>query len=106
MKKYTFLGSVVSVLLAFSVISHARTYVQPQDPKPVQQTNQTVKTENTTPAEAARPEAGATLVEVVNAGPRSAKPEVLSGTILPAEIYSATAYSLRGRTASGQPVAR
>jgi 3D (Asp-Asp-Asp) domain-containing protein len=107
MKKYTFLGSVVGVLLAFSVISYARTYVQPQDPKPVPQLNQTVNTQSTTPAEAARPEGSATLVEPVNSGPKSVTPQVLTGTvILPAEIYSATAYSLRGRTASGRPVAR
>ena len=107
MKKYTFLGSVVSVLLAFSVISYARTYVQPQDPKPVQQTNQTVSTQNTTPAEAARPEAAATLVEPVNANSKTTAPEVLTRTVtVPGEIYSATAYSLHGRTASGKPVAR
>jgi len=107
MKKSTLLGSVISVLLAFSVISYARTYVQPQDPKPVQQTNQTVSTQNTTPAEAARPEAAATLVEPVNANSKTTAPEVLTRTVtVPGEIYSATAYSLRGRTASGKPVAR
>jgi 3D (Asp-Asp-Asp) domain-containing protein len=106
MKKSTLLGSVISVLLAFSVISYARTYVQPQDPKPVQQTKQTVNTQSTT-AEAARPETAATLVEPVNADSKKTAPEVLTGTVtLPGEIYSATAYSLRGRTASGKPVAR
>src|SRR4029077_1756034 len=84
-----------------------RTYVQPQDPKPVQQTNQTVNTRSTTPAEAARPEAAATLVEPVNDDPKNTAPELLTRTVtVPGEIYSATAYSLRGRTASGQPVAR
>jgi 3D (Asp-Asp-Asp) domain-containing protein len=107
MKKSTLLGSVISVLLAFSVISYARTYVQPQDPKPVQQTNQTVSKQSTTPAEAARPEAAATLVEPVNANSKTTAPEVLTRTVtVPGEIYSATAYSLRGRTASGKPVAR
>ncbi|HEX3231954.1 MAG TPA: 3D domain-containing protein [Pyrinomonadaceae bacterium] len=107
MKKSTFLGSVVSVLLTFSVISYARTYVRPQDPKPVQQTNQTVNTQSTNAAEAARPEAAATLVEPVNADSKNTAPEVLTRTVvLPGEIYSATAYSLRGRTASGKPVAR
>ena len=107
-KKSTFLGSVISVLLAFSVISYARTYVQPQDPKPVPQTNQTVIKESTTPAEAARPEAAATLIEPVKADSKNTAPEVLIRTVppLPGEIYSATAYSLRGRTASGKPVAR
>jgi 3D (Asp-Asp-Asp) domain-containing protein len=107
MKKSTLLGSVISVLLAFSVISYARTYVQPQDPKPVPQKNQTVNTQSTTPAEAARPEASATLVEPVNADSKNAAPEALTRTVaLPGEIYSATAYSLRGRTASGKPVTR
>lgn len=107
MKKSTFLGSVVSVLLAFSVISYARTYVQQQDPKPVQQTNQTVNTQSTNPADAIKPKTAATLVEPVNADPKGTTPDVLTGNVtLPAEIYSATAYSLRGRTASGKPVAR
>jgi len=92
MKKSTLLGSVISVLLAFSVISYARTYVQPQDPKPVQQTNQTLNSQSTTTAEAARPEAAATLVEPVTASSKPAAPEVFTGTVtLPAEIYSATA---------------
>ncbi len=113
MKKSTLLGSVVSVLLAFSVISYAQTYVQQQDPKPVQQTNQTVTTQSTTPAEAIKPETSTApasdsrivLTEPVNASATAIN--VLSEkATLPAEIYSATAYSLRGRTASGRPVAR
>jgi 3D (Asp-Asp-Asp) domain-containing protein len=115
MKKSTFLGSVVSVLLAFSVISHARTYVQQQDPKSVQQTNQTVNPQNPTPAEAIKPEISVTsnndfrvvVTNPVNAGATSTSPNASTGNItLPAEIYSATAYSLRGRTASGKPVTR
>ena len=110
MKKPTTLGSVVSVLLAFSVISYARTYVQQQDPKPVQQTNQTVNTQSTTPAEATRPETPATQPNdsrAVVSEPVNTSSDVLFGDVtLPAEIYSATAYSLRGRTASGKPVAR
>jgi 3D (Asp-Asp-Asp) domain-containing protein len=112
MKKYTFLGSVVSVLLAFSVISYARTYVQ--DPKPVQQTNPTVKLQSSTPAEPTKPETSVTqdtdsreFVSESASASTSSSPAVLPATItLPAEIYSATAYSLRGRTASGKPVAR
>jgi 3D (Asp-Asp-Asp) domain-containing protein len=112
MKKPTLLGSVVSVLLAFSVISHARTYVQQQSPKPVQQTNQTVSNQANTPAEATRPEtpvAASTVTgapEIAPAGARTSAPSLSPGTVLPGEIYSATAYSLRGRTASGRPVAR
>ena len=114
MKKPTHLGSVVSVLLAFSVISYARTYVQQQDPKPVQQTNQTVNNQTNTPAEATKPEIS-TVSKPETGGPTVTAPAVtgantspaLSGSVtLPGEIYSATAYSLRGRTASGKPVAR
>src|ERR1044071_3642822 len=112
MKKSTFLGSVVSVLLAFSVISYARTYVQ-QDPKPVQQTNQTVNTQSNAPAEAAKPETSATQLidskpatESANPGATTSPNVVTGNVVLPGEIYSATAYSLRGRTASGRPVAR
>jgi 3D (Asp-Asp-Asp) domain-containing protein len=111
MKKYTFLGSVVSVLLAFSVISYARTYVQQQDPKPVQQTNQTVKTQNNAPAEATKPETLSTdsrpvVTEPVKAATSTSSEALLRTVTLPAETYSATAYSLRGRTASGKSVAR
>jgi 3D (Asp-Asp-Asp) domain-containing protein len=114
MKKSTLLGSVVSVLLAFSVISDAKTYVQQQDPKPTQQTNQTVNTQSTTPAEAIKPETSATqasdsrvgMTEPVKAGPDTSSDPSLGNVTLPAQTYSATAYSLRGRTASGKPVAR
>lgn len=107
MKKSTFLGSVVSVLLAFSVISHAQTYVQ-QDPKPAQQINQTT----VNPAVAAEQPADSktTLTE------SAAKPEpgvvspateaLVEKVAVSAESYTATAYSLRGRTASGRMVAR
>lgn len=114
MKKSTLLGSVVSALLAFSVISDARTSFREQDPKPVQQTNQTVNTQSTTAAEAAKPETSAAssvetrpvVIEPADAG-ANASSKVLPGTVtLPGETYSATAYSLRGRTASGKPVAR
>ena len=38
MKNSTLLGSAASVLLLFSVISYSRTYIQQQNPKPVQST--------------------------------------------------------------------
>jgi len=117
LKKSTFSGSVVSALLAFSVISDARTYTQQQDPKPVQQTNQTTtNVQANTPAELTKSETAATQAvtssstapasaPAANPGvsPSSEKPQVV---IVPAESYTATAYSLRGRTASGRAVAR
>jgi 3D (Asp-Asp-Asp) domain-containing protein len=108
MKKSTFIGSTVSVLLLFSVISYSRTYIQPQDPKPVQPSQQPVPQANTvvgaTGTEAK--EASATVpvdskvesAPVTSATVKSAEPVVLG--------YTATAYSLRGRTASGKPVTR
>lgn len=114
MKKSTFLGSVFSVLFAFSVISYAQAYVQQQDPKPVQPASQTANTPAVT-ADLTKPEpapqpsdskaalteaASKTEVGVVSEEPLAKK------LVVPSESYTATAYSLRGRTASGRPVAR
>jgi len=116
LKKSTFLGSVVSVLLAFSVISDARTYIQQQDPKSVQPTNQTTNVQSNTPTEltksettATEPNASAATAPVSETGTNagvSRSTEKPPAVIVPAESYTATAYSLRGRTASGKPVAR
>ncbi len=111
MKKSTFFGSTIGVLLLFSVISYSRTFVQQQDPKPVQTTQQPVSQANpatgTTEsselkdANAAVPaDSKAESDRVISAPAKSAEPVIL------AETYTATAYSLRGRTASGKPVAR
>jgi 3D (Asp-Asp-Asp) domain-containing protein len=118
----TFLGSALGVLLLFSVISYPRTFIQRQDPKPVQQTSQPVQTSDPqansaltpgpTSAESVKQESkasGPLAAEAAN-GPASAaipateKPvEIIAS---PAQTYTATAYSLRGRTASGRPVSR
>lgn len=117
MKKSTFLGSVVSVLLAFSVISYAQTYVQNQDPKPAQQINQTVAVP-TNSADVLK--SGTPATEPLDSKSAltesAAKPAAISSSssseALIAKVatqpasYTATAYSLRGRTASGKPVAR
>ena len=107
MKKSTFLGSAVSVLLLFSVIAYSRTYVQQQDPKPVQsaqppvvQANPVVTTEpaenkDSNSAVPVDPKATPMVPATKNAEP-----------VLLAQTYTATAYSLHGRTASGRPVAR
>ena len=110
MKKSTSIGSTVSVLLLFSVISYSRTYIQQQDPKPAQPIQQTVPQANpaATATETEAKEANAAVpvdskvepAPVTSATVKSAEPVVLG------ETYTATAYSLRGRTASGKPVAR
>ncbi len=112
MKNSTLLGSAASVLLLFSVISYSRTYIQQQDPKPVQ-LNQPLSSPANSAANNAAPNApaAATSSENTPVSPTTAatvvsseKPvEIIS---VPARAYTATAYSLRGRTASGRPVAR
>lgn len=136
MKRSTFLGSALSVLLVFSAISYAQSFVQQQDPKAAQQTAQPVQSSSqhssslpltSQPgAESAKQElrvAGPSAAEAVGpAGPAplsspvTEKAAVLSGPSKPlllAEIsaaapqtYTATAYCLRGRTASGRYVSR
>lgn len=105
MKNSTLLGSAASVLLAFSVISYARTDIQQQNPKPVQPspsqpnpalTAQTVVENETT-------EAPGTSKSTAEANSAVKPTQII---LTPAVTYTATAYSLRGRTASGKPVAR
>jgi 3D (Asp-Asp-Asp) domain-containing protein len=103
MKISTFLGSALGVLLVFSVFSYAKTFIQAQDPKPAvkqqpvpEVAGQIPETDESTP-EAEVPAAPITE----KAGGDSASPIAVE-----ASTYSATAYSLRGRTASGQYVTR
>src|SRR5205807_9640325 len=117
MKKSTFIGSTVGVLLLFSVISYSRTYIQQQDPKPVQPNQQTGLPANpatgTTPSTDAKDASSAvpadSTAESVTAAPAAKNIEPTAKNVEPVvlgETYTATAYSLRGRTASGKPVAR
>jgi len=114
MKNSTLLGSAASVLLAFSVISYSRTYVQQQDPKSVQQPNQTSNPQ-ANPALLANDSAvapkgspGSVTPDTRNTvdGAGLVKEKTIATVVLPAQTYTATAYSLRGRTASGKPAAR
>jgi 3D (Asp-Asp-Asp) domain-containing protein len=109
--KSTALGSAVSVLLVFSAISHAKTYIQ--DPKPVQPAQQQVQPANqqseSQPANTESKVSGTTVVEPATGSSRveKAAPSINDGDFeVAAETYTATAYSLRGRTASGMPVSR
>jgi 3D (Asp-Asp-Asp) domain-containing protein len=103
MKKSTFLGSAVSVLLLFSVISYSRSLIQQQNPKSQQQAT-LVSVPSATEATAAP--------ESLNTAPSTERPaEIAHDVSTPAEklasqLYMATAYSLRGRTASGTPAAQ
>jgi len=98
MKKSTFLGSAVSVLLLFSAISYSRTYIQQQNPKlnPVAQTPAQTSTDTVASKEAASVAASTERPREVATSITSAEEKGAA-----AETYTATAYSLRGRTATG-----
>ena len=113
MKNSTLLGSAASVLLLFSVISYSRTYIKQQDPKPAQSTQPANPPANSASTDGATKETAVAMSperEPAPATPATAasseKPVVVETIAAPARTYTATAYSLRGRTASGRPVAR
>ena len=116
-KRPTFLGSSLSVLLLFSVISYAQTFVQQQDPKAQQSTQSAQSNQNRPNVESST--AAESLKPGVAADESTSRPalEHINDNVLPPvisdekvalapEMYTATAYSLRGRTASGRPVSR
>jgi 3D (Asp-Asp-Asp) domain-containing protein len=96
MKKSTFLGSTLGVLLLFSVISYSQTLLQQQDPKVSQQSGQVVaqSTDAATKTDAAAPVTSAERSREVSVA-------VTVAEKVESDTYTATAYSLRGRTASG-----
>lgn len=127
MKSSTFLGSAFSVLLALSAISYSKTFVQ--DPKAAQQaqtpnqpssepigqtsaepTKQPAKvTEVSAATETSKAPAsltGAASAKSVVADNVDATPKAPANVAASSLTYTATAYSLRGRTASGKPVSR
>jgi 3D (Asp-Asp-Asp) domain-containing protein len=84
------LGSALGVLLLFSVISYAKSLIQSQNPK-------TAAPEKTLEV------AG----QIPDTAPEPVPAKVAEETPAnPFQMFSATAYSLRGRTASGQSVTR
>ena len=99
MKKSTFLGRAVSVLLLFSVISYSRTLIQQQNPKPNQQVAQAPAQTSTDTGTTTEPASVAVSTE----RPREVATTVTSveEKAAASETYTATAYSLRGRTATG-----
>jgi 3D (Asp-Asp-Asp) domain-containing protein len=113
MKNSTLLGSAASVLLLFSVISYSRTYIQQQDPRPIQSTQPVNPQANSAQTDAATREPVVAMSPESESAPAtsattvaSAKPVILETIAVPARAYMATAYSLRGRTASGRPASR
>lgn len=98
MKKSTFLGSAVSVLLLFSAISYSRTHIQQQNPKSnlVAQTSAQTSTDTVATKEAASAAASTERPREVDTNNLASAEEKAAG-----ETYTATAYSLHGRTATG-----
>ena len=125
--KSTAIGSAVSVLLVFSAISYAKDYIRDQDPKPAPQpaAAQQVQISNQqSGALPAKPGTESSKQESKASGPTLAEsagsPSSLTGPVVEKaaaaindgdfavapQTYTATAYSLRGRTASGKPPSR
>ena len=124
--KSTIVGSAVSVLLFFSAISYSRTFIQPQDPKPVPQTTRQIETSNpqsdsqttstNTSSESKLPDRGLAESSTNTSSLRATEKAAASSgngpspsnevIAVPAQAYMATAYSLRGRTSSGKPPSR
>jgi len=104
MKLSNILGSALGVLLLFSVFSYAQTFVPTQDPKPAVKPETVVEVAGQIPEDQPEDE----VAPAVEAAPVTSveKPAEPSDLVAPGETYSATAYSLRGRTASGQYVSR
>jgi 3D (Asp-Asp-Asp) domain-containing protein len=93
LKKITIiLGSAFGVLLVFSVFSYAKTLIQAQNPKPAAQ-EKVIEVAGQIPETVSEPTSATTVAAEAPA-------------VRPGETYSATAYSLRGKTASGQLVTR
>jgi len=104
----TAIGSAVSVLLVFSAISYAKSYVN-QDPKPVPPTQKLQILDPQIGSQQTNPEGNVSAVSEPTSSPvvkqTSASVRKDDFEVAP-QTYTATAYSLRGRTASGRPVSR
>src|SRR5258706_3570404 len=109
--KSTAIGSAVIVLLVFSAISYSKSYID-QDPKPVQPAQQPIQAvSQPTVSQPANPESKVLGTAVADPASSPVIKQTLPSVgnddfeVAP-QTYTATAYSLRGRTASGKPVSR
>jgi 3D (Asp-Asp-Asp) domain-containing protein len=100
MKTSTFVGSALGLLLIFSVFSYAKTYIQAQDQKPA------VKQQPVLDVAGQIPEADEAEAPAEKPSTATAENPAEPNFVVPPATYSATAYSLRGRTASGMYVSR
>lgn len=99
MKKSTFMGSTLGVLLLFSIISYSQSLnQQPQSSKPNQEITQAA---GTSAADIATTSSSNPVMSAERPREISAVAPTTSEKSAPSENFEATAYSLRGRTASG-----
>ena len=103
-RKRTFLGSSFSVLLLFSVISYGEgTIQQQQEPKLANNTSPAASKEAARPEVPANESAPDSTTTLHDEGKRTVVEEKIAA---PPRVFTATAYSLPGRTASGKFVSR
>jgi 3D (Asp-Asp-Asp) domain-containing protein len=114
MNRSIFVGSALTVLLVFSVISYSKTFMQRQDPKPAEKQPAPLEVAGqvpeVAPAEVLAEAKPAMLTSNGSAstasGPGTSGTLVQPDFVVAPQAYTATAYSLRGRTASGRYVTR
>ena len=104
--KSTAIGSAVSVLLVFSAISYAKSYQDRKSaqPTPAQASSQQPANQESNVAGQVIAESGTDLSSSVVE--KSAPSKSNADFEVAPQTYTATAYSLRGRTSSGKPVSR
>jgi len=91
MTRSTLVGSALALLFVFSVISYAQTFIQGQEPRQTQ---------------ASLPSVLVAAKEALTSAASSLATNSDTKFVVAPQAYTATAYSLRGRTASGRPVSR
>ncbi len=112
MNRSTFVGSALALLLVFSVISYSKTFIQSQEPKRAETSLSTVLEVAGQVPQAKGPTAPGELASATGAAslPGSRTASTASGSnsdfVVAPQLYSASAYNLRGRTASGRQVSR
>ena len=111
--KSTIFGTAVGLLFAFSVISYSKTFIQQQDPKPVKIQPPALEVAGQVPEVLSPATPSETPVRTSpgdsagkSTAPNGILPATTSDSALARQTYTATAYSLRGRTASGKLVSR
>jgi 3D (Asp-Asp-Asp) domain-containing protein len=99
MKKSTFLGSTLGVLLLFSIISYSQNLGQQQQSSKTNQ--ERTQAAGTSAAETATTNSSSPAIPAERPRDVSAPAPTTEEKPLLSESYEATAYSLHGRTASG-----